>query len=205
MSATTPNYPDNNNNKFYLYSATVVRIQSQFPVNGLTVVSVSKARWGENLQCRKPRSCGASPRLATHDPSLPRAPPPIIRPHNYPDTVFQHQDLTKITGTPSYTGLALLERQCKANAQTVPSTIGNGNLGHLGLVSSLLAFERSSPGVPFVRPVLPILPDLSANPHNLKSPKPIASSLSKPIPATLATRSSESSSSKSRPPWTKSA
>ena len=41
------------------------------------------------------------------------------------------------------------------------STIGNGNLGHLGLVSSLLAFERSSLGVPFVRPILPILPDLS--------------------------------------------
>ncbi len=47
---------------------------------------------------------------------------------NYRDTVFQHQDLTKVIGTPSYTGLALLERQCKANAQTVPSTIENGNL-----------------------------------------------------------------------------
>ena len=81
--------------------------------------------------------------------------------HNYRDTVFQHQDLTKITGTPTYTGLALLERQYKTNVQTVPSTIGNGNLGHLGPVSSLLAFEQSSPGVPFVRPVLPILLDLS--------------------------------------------
>jgi uncharacterized membrane protein YgcG len=80
---------------------------------------------------------------------------------DYRGTVFQHQDLTKISGTPTYTDLALLERQCKANAQTVPSTIGNGNLGLLGLVSSALAFERSSPGVPFVRPVVPILPDLS--------------------------------------------
>jgi hypothetical protein len=77
---------------------------------------------------------------------------------DYRGTVFQHQDLTKITGTPTYTGLALLKRQCKANAQTVPSTIGNGNLG---LVSSVLSFDRSSPGVPFLRPVLPILPDLS--------------------------------------------
>ena len=66
---------------------------------------------------------------------------------NYRDAVFQHyQDRTKITGTPSYTGLALLERQCKANKQ---------------LLSSLLALNRSSPEVPFVRPVLPILPDLS--------------------------------------------
>jgi hypothetical protein len=82
-------------------------------------------------------------------------------PPNYRETVFQHQDLTKTTGNPTYNDLAQLERQCKANAQSVLSTIGNGNLGYLGLVSSALAYERSSPGVPFVRPILPILPDLS--------------------------------------------
>jgi hypothetical protein len=82
-------------------------------------------------------------------------------PPNCRETVFQHQDLTKTTGNPTFNGLAQLEQQCKANAQSVLSTIGNGNLGHLGLVSSTLACERSSPGVPFVRPILPILPDLA--------------------------------------------
>jgi uncharacterized membrane protein YgcG len=84
-----------------------------------------------------------------------------VNPPNYRETVFQHQDLTKTSGNPTYKSLAHLERQCKANAQSVLSTIGNGNLGYLGLVSSALAYERSSPGVPFVRPILPVLPDLT--------------------------------------------
>jgi hypothetical protein len=32
---------------------------------------------------------------------------------------------------------------------------------HLGLISSVLAYERVSPGAPFARPVLPVLPDLT--------------------------------------------
>jgi uncharacterized membrane protein YgcG len=81
-------------------------------------------------------------------------------PPNYRETVFQHPHLTKTIGNPDYKSLAQLERECKANAQSVASTIGNGNLGYLGLVSSALAYERSSPGVPFVRPLRPILPNL---------------------------------------------
>jgi hypothetical protein len=85
----------------------------------------------------------------------------LANPPNHRETVFQHQDLTKTTGNPTCNGLALLEQQCKANAQSVLSTIGNGNLGHLGLVSSNLACKRSSPGVPFGCPILPTLLDLT--------------------------------------------
>jgi hypothetical protein len=80
---------------------------------------------------------------------------------NYRETIFQHPNLTSIRGDPTYSSLAQLERECKANGQSVRSTIGNGNHGYLGIVSSALAYERVSPGVPFVRPVLPVLPDLA--------------------------------------------
>ena len=80
---------------------------------------------------------------------------------NYRDTYFQHPTLTKITGDPTYTSLAQLEKECKANTKSVRSTLGGGTQGHLGLVSSVAAYERVSPGVPFVRQVLPVLPDMS--------------------------------------------
>jgi hypothetical protein len=80
---------------------------------------------------------------------------------NYRDNYFQHPTLTKISGDPTYTSLAKLERECKANGKSVRSTLGGGTQGHLGLVSSALAYERVSPGVPFVRPGLPVLPELN--------------------------------------------
>ena len=43
----------------------------------------------------------------------------------------------------------------------MPSTLGGSSQGHLGLVSSASAYDRVSHGVPFLRPDLPILPDLS--------------------------------------------
>jgi hypothetical protein len=80
---------------------------------------------------------------------------------NYRESYFQHPSLTKISGDPTYNSLAKLEKECKANGKSVRSTLGGGNQGHLGLVSTALAYERSSPGVPFVRPTLPVLPALA--------------------------------------------
>jgi hypothetical protein len=82
-----------------------------------------------------------------------------LRP-NYRETYFQHPTLTKISGDPTYTSLAKLEREIKANGKSVPSTLGGGTQGHLGLVSSPQSYERVSPGVPFNRPVLPVSQDL---------------------------------------------
>ena len=64
---------------------------------------------------------------------------------NYRETYFQHPSLTKIHGDPTCTSLALLEKECKANGKSVRSTLGGGNQGHLGLVSSVLAYERYHP------------------------------------------------------------
>jgi hypothetical protein len=80
---------------------------------------------------------------------------------NYRENYFQHPSLSKISGDPTYTSLAKLEKECKANGKSVRSTLGGGIQGHLGLVSSALAYDRVSPGVPFIRPALPVLPDLA--------------------------------------------
>jgi hypothetical protein len=80
---------------------------------------------------------------------------------NYRESYFQHPTLTKINGDPTYTSLAKLERECKANGKSVSTTLGGGLQGHLGLVCSTAAYQRISPGVPFDRPILPVLPDLS--------------------------------------------
>ena len=77
---------------------------------------------------------------------------------NYRENFFQHPALTVIHGDPNYSTLAKLEKECKANGKSVASTLGGGQQGHLGLVSSIAAYERVSPGVPFVRPILPVLP-----------------------------------------------
>jgi hypothetical protein len=85
---------------------------------------------------------------------------------NYRETYFQHPTLTKINGDPTYTGLAKLEREIKANGKSVPSILGGGSQGHLGLVSSHESYDRVSPGVPFTRPVLPVLPNLANSTAN---------------------------------------
>jgi hypothetical protein len=85
---------------------------------------------------------------------------------NYRETYFQHPTLTKIHGDPTYTGLAKLEREIKANGKSAPSTLGGGSQGHLGLVSSPQSYDRVSPGVPFTRPVLLVLLNLANSTAN---------------------------------------
>jgi hypothetical protein len=64
----------------------------------------------------------------------------------------------KISADPTYTSLAKLEKECKSNRKSISSTLGGGLQGHLGLVSSTLAYNCVSPGVPFI---LLVLPDLT--------------------------------------------
>ena len=86
---------------------------------------------------------------------------------NYREAYFQHPTLTKIlSGDPTYTSLAKLEREIKANGKSVPSTLKGGSQGHLGLVSSAQSYDRISPGVPFTRSDLPDLPDFSGSTAN---------------------------------------
>ena len=60
------------------------------------------------------------------------------------DTFFQHKVLTKVHGQPSYESLQILSTELKANAASVPSTLGGGLYGHLGLVLSLERYASHS-------------------------------------------------------------
>ncbi len=71
------------------------------------------------------------------------------------DTYFQHKVLTRIHGIPVYETLQLLTTEIKANAASVPTTLGGGLYGHLGLVVSDQKYATLAHTVPWVTPVNP--------------------------------------------------
>ena len=54
---------------------------------------------------------------------------------NYRETIFEHPDLTKITGVPTYETLHLLHNKIKANVMAVHYNLGGGQHNYLGLVA----------------------------------------------------------------------
>jgi hypothetical protein len=60
------------------------------------------------------------------------------------NTCFQHKLLTKVHGQPTYESLQNPSAEIKANASSVPSTIGGGLYGHLGLILSDLRYATCS-------------------------------------------------------------
>jgi uncharacterized membrane protein YgcG len=82
------------------------------------------------------------------------------QPPNCRATYFQHLNLTEIDGFPTYATLKTLNTELKANAKSVPSDLGGGAHGHLGMAVTVPIYERISPGFPFLRPAQPVLPDL---------------------------------------------
>ena len=53
------------------------------------------------------------------------------------DTYFQNKVLTRVHGRPTFETLQTLATEIKkANASYVPSTLGGGQYGHLGLILS---------------------------------------------------------------------
>ena len=74
---------------------------------------------------------------------------------NYRETIFEHPDLTKITGVPTYETLHLLHNKIKANAMAVHSNFGGGQHRYLGLVVIHNAYALIT-NTPFVLPVHPV-------------------------------------------------
>ena len=68
---------------------------------------------------------------------------------NYKTEFFPHETLTKIQGQPDYATLTLLKKELQANAQSVPTTLGGGAHGYLGLVLSNVEYAQIS-AVPLV-------------------------------------------------------
>ena len=71
------------------------------------------------------------------------------------DTYFQHKMLKRISGQPTYETLQILSTEIKANAASVPSTLGGGQYGHLGLILSADRYATLPNTVPWVRPPNP--------------------------------------------------
>jgi hypothetical protein len=71
------------------------------------------------------------------------------------DTYFQHKVLTRVHGQPTYDTLQTLSTEIKANAATVPSTLGGGSYGHLGLVLSADRYATLATAVPWISPANP--------------------------------------------------
>jgi hypothetical protein len=71
------------------------------------------------------------------------------------DTYFQHKVLTRVHGQPTYETLQTLATEIKANASSVPSTLGGGQYGHLGLILSTDRYATLANTVPWVSPPNP--------------------------------------------------
>jgi hypothetical protein len=71
------------------------------------------------------------------------------------DTCFQHKVLTKIHGEPTYESLQNISTELKANASSVPSTLGGGQNGHSGLLLSAARCDTLAHPVPWVTSVNP--------------------------------------------------
>ncbi len=68
---------------------------------------------------------------------------------------FEYKELTKVDGEPTLDTILLLHRQVKRNAQSVPTTLGDGQLGDLVLVISAIKYNTIHNSTPFVRPTAP--------------------------------------------------
>ena len=73
---------------------------------------------------------------------------------NYRETLFQYPDLTPVHGEPTYEALRVLFNQLKANACSVHTTLGGGQLGHLGLVQTPQQYSLLS-NQPYHKPPRP--------------------------------------------------
>ena len=74
---------------------------------------------------------------------------------NYYTTHFQYLSLDKIHGQPSLESILHLFKQVKINAQSVPTTLGGGQLGYLALLLSNEAYNTIPNSTPFQRPTFP--------------------------------------------------
>ena len=65
---------------------------------------------------------------------------------------FEYKELKKVEGEPMLDTILLLHRQVKRNTQSVPTTLGGGQLGYLALVISKDKYDAIPISTPFERP-----------------------------------------------------
>ena len=70
---------------------------------------------------------------------------------NYKDSYSEHPFLTTICGEPTYETFHHLKNELKANVSSVPTTLGGGNHGYLGMILTPAEYLRIAPNYPFTR------------------------------------------------------
>ena len=74
---------------------------------------------------------------------------------DYNARYFEYKELTKVHGQPTLDSIVRVYSQLKRNAQTVPTTLGGGQLGYLSLVISPQAYAAIPNAATFNRPTDP--------------------------------------------------
>ena len=69
----------------------------------------------------------------------------------YKESYFEHPVLTSIRGEPTYETLRHLKNELKANASSVPTTMGRGNHGYLGMILTPAEYFCITPTDPFTQ------------------------------------------------------
>ena len=94
---------------------------------------------------------------------------------NYKDSYFGHPLLTMIRWEPTYETLHHLKNELKANASSVPTTLGGGNRGYLGMILTPAKYRRITPTNPFARPPNPgvLVPNLVGTANKYQAQKTI--------------------------------
>ena len=77
---------------------------------------------------------------------------------DYKNTHFEFPEFTRIHGVPTTSNLITLQREVRANASTVHTTLGGGHHGHLGLACTPAVYSNVPNSQPYVRPVAPPRP-----------------------------------------------
>ena len=73
----------------------------------------------------------------------------------YKDSYFEHPVLTTIHRESTYETLHHLKNELKANTSSVPTNLGGGNHGYLGMVLTQAEYHRILPNNPLIRPPNP--------------------------------------------------
>jgi len=76
---------------------------------------------------------------------------PQDKPISYREVYFTHTTLRAINGNLTCADIQQMYKQVKANAASVPSTLGGGQHGHLGLTTNATTSTRIA-STPYVRP-----------------------------------------------------
>ena len=74
---------------------------------------------------------------------------------DYKNNYFEYPELTRIHGLPTTTSLIELRDEIRANAQSVITTLGGGNWGHMGLVCSPMMYATMMGSRLYIHPVNP--------------------------------------------------